>query len=465
MSEKTITHKITDKSKSFFQKAWEWTVNKWNYCTTGVWEDKRDNLKIKIVKTISLTVRTFLNSDLQGRACAMTYRTLLAIVPTLALLFAIGRGFGLQDIIEKELFTMFPAQHKALEMAFMFVDSCLAQASEGVFVGVGIVFLLWTIISLLDSVEETFNDIWNIREERPLTRKITDYISICIILPICMICSSGVQILLSNFVQLLLPFDFITPFLEYLFDILSVVFAWFFFAGAYMLIPNTKVRFGNALIAGVIAGTAFHLLQWLFVSGQIYVSKYNAIYGGFSFLPLMLIWMQLSWLITFTGALICCSSQNIYVFSFERQTKNISMSYKRKVSLSILTLILRRFKQGEAPLNIAAISYEFGIPPKLSQIIVQNLIECGLLIRVVPKDKDSFDDIPLMPAMSLEHYKLGEVVKILENHGESDFIPDLDKKFSRLMHICESLSSQVENEADSTQLADINLNLKTHVKH
>lgn len=442
---------------SLYSHIVDWFNRTWLYCKTGVWEERRDSLKIKIVKTISLTVKTFLSSDLQSKACAMTYRSLLAIVPTLALLFAIGTGFGFRDTIQNELFRMFPAQHQALKVSFSFVDSCLAQASEGIFVGVGIVFLLWTVISLLDSVEESFNQIWSVKSERSLVRKISDYIAICIILPVLMICSSGVQIFMSNTVQNLFPYDFISPIIGFGFDCLSVIFAWFFFAGAYMLIPNTKVQFTNAFIAGILAGSAFHLLQWLFVSGQIYVSKYNAIYGSFSFLPLLLIWMQLSWLITLAGALICCSSQNIYMFSFERQTDHISLNYNRKVCISVLTVILHRFKDGLPPLNVKELSTEFGIPPRLTESVASRLLACGLIIKVAPDTSDSSDDSPLLPAMSLDHYRLGEIMSILDRYGESDFISDLNSAFSPLIEICDSLSRQIIKSADSTLLSEISL--------
>ncbi len=457
MEKTTRVNKLT----ALYEKCHDAIVNSWNYCASGVWEDKRNTLKVRIVKTLSLTVKTFLSSDLQSRACAMTYRTLLAVVPVLALLFAIGRGFGLQNMLQNQLFNYFPSQHKALEMAFSFVDSCLAQASEGVFVGVGIVFLLWTIVSLLDSVEESFNVIWGVSIDRPLVRKITDYLAICIILPVLMICSSGLQIFMSNTVQHLLPFDFLSPVIECVFDFMAVMFSWLFFAGAYMLIPNTKVKFTNALIAGTIAGTAFQILQWLFISGQIYVSKYNAIYGSFSFLPLMLIWMQLSWLITLAGALICSSSQNIFMFSFERQTSNISSDYKLKVSLSLLTLIIRRFKEGQPALSTKQLCSEFYIPPKLGVIIVDNLQKCGLILRATSgSDVTPPDATPLVPSMSLEHYQLGKVIKTLKSYGEKDFIPELDNHFSHLMKICDDLDSQLIKTGDSVLLSEVDIDIE-----
>lgn len=430
----------------------------WKYSSEGVWEDKRDALKVNIIKTLNLTVRSFMSNDLQSSACALTYRTLLAIVPALALIFAIGRGFGFQNLIQNQLYETLPSQQRALEMAFSFVDSCLAQASEGIFVGVGIIFLLWTLISLLDSVETSFNNIWGIKIDRPIARKVTDYLAICIILPVLMICSGGLRIFMSNAIQKILPFDFIGPVVGDILDIVSILLGCLFFTGAYMLIPNTKVKFRNALFTGMIAGIAFQVLQWLFVSGQLYVAKYNAIYGSFSFLPLMLIWMQLSWLITLAGALICCSSQNIFMFSYERQTNNISHSYKQKVCLAILTTIIKRFKNEEPPLNIAELSKRLAIPPRLTGIVANILLECNLLVKVVPLDGDEISsDPPLIPATSTDHYTLGHVLDVLSHHGESNFMQDFDNMFKPLSDLCEKLAASLLRQADNVLLSEIDL--------
>lgn len=428
----------------------------WAYWSEGIWEDHRTTLKVNTIKTINLTVKTFLSTDLQSKACAMTYRTLLAMVPALALVFAIGRGFGFQNLLQSQLYRYFPSQHKALEMAFSFVDSCLAQASEGLFVGVGIVFLLWTIVSLLDSVEETFNQVWGVTIDRSIFRKVTDYLAICIILPVLMICSGGLQIFMSTAIQRVLPFEFVTPLLEFALDCLSFVFAWLFFTGAYMLIPNTKVKFKNAFPAGAIAGTAFQALQWLFVTGQLYVSKYNAIYGSFSFLPLMLIWMQLSWLITLAGALICCSAQNISMFSFNRQITNISEDYKRKVSIAILSVAIKRFAAGDKAITPIEIATQSNIPTRLATVVVEHLLDCGLLVRIVPKgEQEVSDDLPVQPALSIDHYTLSYVISTLGNFGEHGFIPDFDTKFSGVIAACNKINDGIYKAEGNIFLADL----------
>ena len=434
----------------------EWGENAWLYCSQGVWNEPSNTLKVKIIKTLSLTVRTFMSTDLQSRACAMTYRTLLAIVPALALLFAIGRGFGFQNNLQSQLYAMFPSQHKAIEMAIGFVDSCLAQASEGIFVGVGIVFLLWTVVSLLDSVEEAFNGIWSVTVDRSFFRKVTDYLAICIILPILMICSGGLQLFMSTAIQRLLPFHFMTPVIEVGLDVMSWLFGCLFFTGAYMLIPNAKVAFKNALMSGLVAGTAFQVLQWLFLSGQLYVAKYNAIYGSFSFLPLMLIWMQLSWLITLAGALICYSAQNIAGATFGRQVDNISASYRLRVTLAILSVVTSRFHRGEKSLTPVEIASQYEIPTRLVGQLVNRLVDAGLLVRIAVAGDDAIHaDLPLQPAKDLSTYTIGNVVSVLVNYGDSDFIPSFGKEFPRIGEICGDLQQRIASSQDSALLYEL----------
>ncbi len=429
----------------------------WAYCSEGVWTDHRDTLKVKTVKTINLTVSTFMSSDLQNKAAALTYQTLLAIVPALALLFAIGRGFGFQNLLQKQLYTYFPSQQRALEMAFSFVDSCLAQASEGLFVGVGIIFLLWTIISLLSNVEDTFNQVWGVKDARSMFRKVTDYLAICIILPILMICSGGLQIFMSSAIQKLLPFDVVTPFVEFALDCVSFMLAWLFFAGAYLLIPNTKVRFSNAMIAGTIAGTAFQVLQWLFVSGQMGVAKYNAIYGSFSFLPLMLLWMQFSWLITLAGALICSSAQNISMFSFIRHTSDISPDYRRKIMIAILAIILKRFRDEEEPLSPKEIADSYGIPFRLVRNITDTLLACDLVVRIAPQGEqtDVREELPLQPSTSIDKYTLAWVLSRIDAHGESGFVPGFDTKFKSAISAIDNLTARLEQASAETLIINL----------
>ena len=285
------------KRPGWIERMTEKGIKLYEYCVSGVWSDPRTTMKVRLIKTVNLTVQAFLNRDLQIKSMAITYQTIFAMVPALALLLSISKGFGFQEIVEKELYAYFPSQSKALGAALGFVDSYLAEASSGVLVGVGLIVLLWTLISLLSNIEDAFNNIWDLKTGRNTIQKIKDYIAIFLLIPILMILSSGISLFMSSTVLAVIPFKFMTPMVNVLMELVPVVLTWGAFTLCFWLIPNTKVQFKFAAISGAFSATAFEVLQLLFLNGQIYVSKYNAIYGSFAVLPLMLIWLQLSWLL------------------------------------------------------------------------------------------------------------------------------------------------------------------------
>ena len=457
MSDTTNNPEQQSRISSWISQMTNRALSWWQYVSKGVWNDTRDNWRVNITKTLNLTIKSFFDSDLQSQASALTYQTVLAIVPALALVFAICRGFGFQNMLQAQLYELFPAQHKAIEMALSFVDSYLSQASEGIFVGVGILFLLWTLISLLGSVEDSFNKIWCVREGRTIWRKITDYLAIFLVLPVLMICAGGITIVMSTALKKIIFFDFMGPMVNLMIDALGILLTWLFFAGAYMLIPNAKVKFVNAFVAGAIVGSAFQIIQWLFLTGQMYVTKYNAIYGSFSFLPLMLIWLQLSWLTTLTGALVCYASQNIGQFSFYDCVENISISYRRRVTLAVMTLIVKRFSIGLKPFTIVEIAKEYSLPERLVKAVTLRLHEVGLV--AFEQVEEEFGYHPILPAVDISKITVGDTIKRLEKFGESDFIPDFDENYNAINILAEGVEKSLTETDGSVLLSSLDINI------
>lgn len=444
--------------KDKITKIWDKTVALWDYCSHGVWSDTRPLFKVNLVKTLNITVKSFLNTDIQTQACAMTYRTLLAIVPALALIFAIGRGFGLQSLIQDELYRIMPTQKSVIEHSLSFVDSYLNQASEGIFVGIGLVFLLWTLISLLMSVEDAFNLIWGVKQGRTLWRKISDYTAMFLILPILMICGSGLSIFVSNSVSSFFDLPFISPLLSVFFELGSWAFACLFFCAVFMMIPNTKVRFYNALIAGAFTGTAFMLLQWLFVSGQLYVAKYNAIYGSFSFLPLLFLWLQLVWVICLTGSLICYASQNVFQFSFNDQINDISRVYSDKVTIAIAAVVTKNFLKNGKPIEADHLIKDYGIPSRLVNIVIDRLVELGIFSKVVIEGGDEI--YGYQPAINPDVLTVSYIQGLLRNSGFKDFIPGFPGNFPGVENTVKEINAAMENVGKQVHLGDIDIVLK-----
>lgn len=430
----------------------------WEYCAHGVWNDSRNLWWVNLIKTLNITVSSFLDSDLQSRACALTYRTLLAIVPALALVFAIGRGFGFQNLLQNELLSLFPAQSEAVTHALKFVDSYLNQASEGIFVGIGILFLLWTLISLVSSVESAFNSIWNVKEGRSIWRQITDYTAMFMILPILMICASGLSMLVSSTIRSLFDIEFVTPLLKWVFEAASYIFTWLFFAGVFKLIPNTKVQFKYALIAGVITGTVFMILQWIFLTGQLYVAKYNAIYGSFSFLPLLLIWMQLTWVITLGGCLISYAGQNVFKYSFYDNVNNIAHDYLDEVTIAIAAVIVNNFEQSQPPVTEKDITVRYGIPSRLVGDVLDRLHRCGVISKVLIDGPNQ--SCGYQPSVPTDTFTLANLRNAIQSLGKRNFIPRFDHDFQSVKDTCRIVSEAVRNVEDSVLIRSLDITHK-----
>lgn len=410
------------------------------YCYEGVWSDTRSGLIINVIKTLNLSVKSFFNADIQSTACAMSFRTLLATVPVLALLFAIGRGFGFASLMQTSLFNYFPSQREAIETGLKFVDSYLETASKGVFVGIGVIMLLWTLISLVSSGEAAFNKIWGVRKGRSFWRKLTDYTAIFLILPVLMISITGINVLMSTTLKSLMPYPEFSPLISTVLDITGVVLTWLFFTGVYILVPNTKVKFPNALLAGVISGTCFIVLQWLFVSGQVYVSKYNAIYGSFAFLPLLMLWLQFVWIITFAGAVICYASQNIFRYSFSSHISAISDNYRHKAVIAVMAVIIDKFKKHETPPDANMIAVEYGFPISLTSGILEDLLDIGVVAKVLVDRREQ--EFGYMPAVEIGSLTVENLLAKLSANGAADFIPGFEKQFREISDAVDKWNSK-----------------------
>lgn len=421
-----------------------------NACTfvsEDVWKCKSNNPLIHIIKTLNLSVRCFLDEQLQQKASALTYHTLLAIVPVLALLFAIGKGFGFHTLLESQMFDALPAQREALTHAFTFAEAYMEHMKDGIFVGVGIILLLWTMISLLSTIEKTFNDIWNV-PNRKFARQVTDYMAMFIILPVLLIAANGMSIFVSTQLGSL---PLISPWIQHIMQLSSYVLSWLCFTAVYIFLPNTKVRFKHAFISGIICGTAFNLFQAIYITGQIWVSKYNAIYGSFAFLPLLMLWMQLSWLICLFGAVLSYSSQNVFNFEFEKEIKNISRHYYQYIVLVIMAVIENRRKDNKPPLTQLELSQQYELPIQLVARATDELVKTGILVPTPAKDNYAY-----ISTVDSNTLTVGYLMRKLNENGCSNFVESVDN--AKIDHsILDEMDALYYRQADKVIVADIPL--------
>lgn len=385
---------------------------------------------INTIKTVILAVRGFRDQELQTKASALTYSTLLAIVPLLAVLVGIAKGFGFQGAVRDQLFSFFPGHELELNKAFEYVESYLAQAQGGVIIGVGLVLLFYTVINLISSIEDTFNNIWQIKKSRSWSRKVMDYMGMFLLLPILITASSGISIFISTLRNSFSDnYIFFTPVVEFILNISPFVMTILAFTVLYLFLPNTKVKFLNGFFAALLAGIAFQLFQYLYINGQIWVSKYNAIYGSFAALPLLLLWLQLSWLICLFGAEISYASQNVNKFSFERDSKNITRRYKDFLTLLIASLIVKRFAKGEKPYTADELSETYRIPIRITTDILYLLTDLNIISETRYGEDERI--VHYQPAMDINQLSIGLLFAKIDERGSENFKIDTSGLFNK----------------------------------
>ena len=410
----------------YIQKIWKFlTVDMWHY-TEG--DDLRiPPLLLNVLKAVAITVRGIFNQKLTVRASALTYSTLLAVVPLFAIIFAIARGFGLDDLVEQQITMALGDNTEVVQTVLGFVNSYLEQTRNGIIIGVGIVLLLWTVFNLVNNIEVTFNNIWMVKKDRSPSRMFIDYLALLLVMPLLILFSGGLSVFISTLADQAESYLLLGPLAKFFVKLTPFALTWLMFTGLYIFIPNTKVKFKNALVAGILAGSAYQLFQYLYISGQIWVSRYNAIYGSFAALPLFLLWMQVAWTICLIGVELTYASQNLTKFDFEKETRLVSRRYSDFVSLLILSMVAHRFEEGEAPYTALELSKEGKIPIRLTQQSINELMEMNLLHEKLSEDNES----TYLPSVDISKLTVAKVLDARVRKGKENFKVDKEMRFQK----------------------------------
>ena len=404
-------------------------INSWlQFLTDGIWrvtEDEVTPLQQRLyacIKVVSLSIKQFDVDRITERASALTYSTLLSIIPILAILFAIARGFGCDSLVESQFRSGVASQQA--ELIISWKNSYLEHAQSGIFIGVGLVVLLWTVLILTDTIERSFNAIWQVKRPRSVMRKITDYFSMILLLPILIVVSSGLGIFMSTYIKDMENYVVLAPIVKFLVRLIPYVLTWSMFTALFIFIPNTKVKFSHAWLPGIIAGSAFQAFQYFYINSQIWVSSYNAIYGSFAAIPMFLLWTQISWTICLLGAEMCYISQNLSSFNFGKETANISRRYHDFFCTIILSSICKRFAVGASAYTAEELSKEHKIPIRLTKKLLYELQDMKLILETSHDDKS--DEIGYTPAIDINVLTVGMLLRRLDSTGSEAF--KIDRK-------------------------------------
>ena len=368
-----------------------------------------------IVKKVCLAVRFFTTKRVLTQAAALTYSTLLAIVPIMAVVFAIARGFGYNKYIEMWFRDALASQPQAAEVIIGFVNSYLIHTKSGIFLGIGLLFMLYTVMMLVSNIEETFNQIWQVKKPRSIFRTFTDYLAMFFLFPILIVVSTGLSIFVTAMADKMPDILLLRPTVRLLLDTAPYMLMSALFTALYIFMPNTHVRLKNAIGPGILAGIAMQLLQFVYINSQMWVTGYNAIYGSFAALPLFMLWVQISWTICLFGAELSYTNQNLEYYDYDTETHDISHRYRIMLCGLLMGQVCRRFAEGAKPFSAMELRQKTSIPIRVVNDLLFDLIEAGLLIEISSDEKG--DTSRFVPAESLSNLSLGVMVDRMESKG------------------------------------------------
>lgn len=426
----------------------------WSFLTEKLWIvrldklNKRQGFLVKQLRIFSLSIQGFNEDKCLIKATALTFYTLFSIVPIVALIFAIGKGFGFDQTLKQQMLQDYNEYSTILNNVFVYADSLLQTTSGGIIAGFGTVLLLWSIISLLMNIENSFNDIWEIQTGRTWYRKITDYLTIMLVSPIFLILSGSLTVMIQSNADTLL-FSGATAIVLKLVAFLMLAGVFTFI---YMVLPNTRVTFKSAFSAALIATVLFELLEWAYITFQIGASNYNKIYGSFAALPLFLIWVQYSWYIVLFGAEIAFANQNVDHYELENEIKNISVRYKRVMALIICNRVVKNFAEGNQPYTSIQIANDLDLPVRLARNVINELVETKVLAEVkTENDKE----IAYQPAISDSKLTIKFIMDRLDEKGVNSLPITDHKELEIINRLLVDLDNVMDNPKGNLPVKDI----------
>jgi membrane protein len=406
-------------------RKWIGTVRQ--FLNTGLWRLEVGSLRLPMrflvftLRIAMVVLRALSGEKIHLRAAGLTFYSLLSVVPVLAMLFGLAKGFGLDRVLEDELLRRGQGQEAVVTKLITFAQNLLETTQGGLIAGVGVIVLFWSVINIFGNIEKGLNEMWGITRSRPLLRKATDYLSLSLFCAILAAISSGLTVLITSevtfFVSRVQLLEAVSPLIFAGLKVLPIMVTCLLFTLIYTAIPNTRVWISAAALGGILAGTTFQVFQRIYIGSQVGVAKYNAIYGSFAALPLFLVWLQLSWLIVLVGAQIAVAYQHMDRLGYEADSQPVSQAFRRLLALLVASRVVKQFCSGPGASHARALSADLKVPNPLLQDLLKDLVTCGVLVEV--KGKPNHDAL-YQPSTDPDLMTIYYVLSKLDEEGRDD---------------------------------------------
>lgn len=406
------------------------------------------------LKTLVLVIRGFNSKQLNMTANALTYNLVFAVVPILAMILAIAKGFGFSGVIENHLQQSMLGGTNILPQVMGMVNRYLETAQGGTFIGIGLLILIWAVYSFFRNVEQAFNAIWDVKQSRSVVRQLTTYIAILFLITVLVIATSGVSIIVHTTIESLPSLEKISHWHGTIVRLMQFAVAWVVFLWMYMAIPNTKVKFRSAIYPAITMGTLFQLLQMLSMYVIMFLGRTSIVYGAFAAIPIIMIWLQWTCLLILIGAELSFAIQNNEQFDYERDLQKMSRRYKDFLTLYLLHRIILRFEDDQDPYTAIELAHENNVPIRLVTNLLNRLEEVGLLRTAYIENKD---DRTYQPALDTHKITIGMVVERIDKQGTEEFLrgatPEMKAFWKRYLQITDEHNSLKLIKLDELDIA------------
>jgi len=436
-----------------------------SFFTTTIWDLEPEAFAglrrhgVHYLQILALVLKAFRGDQCLLRASALTFTTILSLVPFFALTFAVLKGFGVHNKIEPLILEKVAAgSQETVDTIITYINNT-NMTSVG---AIGLVALVLTVVSVLGNIEEAFNVIWGVKETRSTYRKFSDYLSVVITGPLLLLAAVSITTSLQSqsLVRWLVEKSYLGDALLFLFRLAPYITIWLALVFLYIFIPNTRVRFKSALFGGILAGTIWQFAQWGYIHFQVGVAKYNAIYGTLSLLPAFMVWIYTSWLIVLFGVEVVCAHQNIR--NFRREARNSSYSHSRKelLCLTILENIAAAFHFERPPRTAIQLAEELDVSVRVVMELLALLMESGYILA------SAGENPTYSPARELEHISIMDVLETLRNHGDEFKLTRMTAGEVRMREILTRLDTGMAAALEGMTLKDVvdssSQTVKTH---
>jgi membrane protein len=383
----------------------------------GIWDASPGDmpryraLGYRLLRVSYLVGKGFAGNRCKLHASALTFTTLISLVPFLAFAFAVAKGLNVRSWLEAEggpIDRLTVGQDVAKNLV-EYVDKTDVRTLGAL----GLLTLIWTVIQLLSTIEQTFNEIWGVKVARTFFRKFSDYLSVVVVCPLLLAVAMMMTAMLesSAAVAWLRAVPWLGEGVGVLFRLLPYAAMWVAFTSFYLFMPNTRVPFLAALGGGMVAGTVWQLGQWLYVGGNVLLARYSPIYSTFASFPVFLIWLYLSWLIALFGAEVAFALQHERTYQREGRSLAASPADRERLALRIAGAVADRFRRGEKPWNVNDLAQTLDLPVRLVNDLGAEL-EAGGILTAIPGAVLAYH-----PARALEAVTLKQVLDAVRRYS------------------------------------------------